>query len=321
MNEFELISKNFLPLAKNNNCALGLKDDCALIDKDETSQYVITKDIIVENVHFLSSNSADIVASKLLGVNLSDLASMGAIPKYYFLGLCLPNSKDEQWLNVFSQAFKETIDKFGGFLIGGDTVKTNDSLTLSLTAIGEVQKGKALLRSGARNGDDIYVSGFIGDSFLGLQLAKKKEYNTNNKDKKYLLNRYNHPTPRLQIGKSLVGIANSCIDVSDGLIADLEHLCNASEVGCNIKLENIPISDFAKKLLYLHDKKQLVTAGDDYELLFTASDTNKQKIMDISNILQVPITKIGTITKEKNINIYDTKNQIIQFEKSGYKHM
>lgn len=317
MDEFGIISKYFSPLAKNYSGALGLKDDAAIITPNTNNNIVVTKDAIVENVHFFKNDSAHDIALKLLGVNLSDLAAMGASPLAYLIGVILPKNTNQNWLEEFSASMADGIKQYGGALIGGDTVSHDGPLTLTLTAIGEIPLGKELKRSGAKEGDLVFVSGTIGDSYLGLQSIKGhvEAY-------EYLQERYHKPIPRIEIGIKLREIASACIDISDGLVADLTHICESSGVGSEINLKNIPLSTHSRKIV---DKNagmliKIINGGDDYELLFTCAAKKESEITNISKEVGIPIAKIGSITKGDKVTILDEAGSEIILQNGGYKH-
>ena len=314
MNEFSIIKKYLLPLAKNAQGALSLTDDAAILKTPKGYEQIITKDAIVAGVHFFGDEPADKIAQKLLRVNLSDLAAMGATPYSYFLALMLPKTTSENWIKSFAKGLEESQKDFAITLMGGDTT-SSPTLAFSITAIGLVKSGKALKRSGAKIGDDIFVSGTIGDSALGLYAIKNKLKNP------YLISRYLIPQPRISLGQELQGIANSCMDISDGLMQDLSHITNASGVGAEINWQDIPLSSAAKKLLpRLKNPYEIIAAGgDDYELLFTVPAKFSSKLQKISNKLSLPITKIGKITSNKQVLLLDNGDKI-NLSIKGYNH-
>ncbi len=322
MKEFELISKYFKPLAKGFKGALALKDDIAIFPKNNTHEYIITTDGMVEGVHFPENSMPDVVASRLLASNLSDIASCGGVPKYYLITGSIKEGMNKKWFKNFSDKLAEINKKYGIHLIGGDTVKSSTQLFFSVTLIGEVETGRALLRSNAMTGDDIYVSGNIGDAWIGLQILNGEFEKLSYDDKNYFINRYVSPTPRIELGKALVGVASSCTDISDGLLKDLENICTASHVAAEIKKEKISVAIHGE-----HFEEQ-ITGGDDYELIFTANPSKKGKIENISRDLGLKITKIGKIqTKNTNhseksqyITITDRSGKIINYSKTGYEH-
>jgi len=305
MDEFSIIEKYFAPLAEKYPDALGLKDDAALFKPAEGFDVVVTTDALVEDIHFFKDDNPEYLAQKLLGVNVSDLAAMGATPKAYLLTLMLPEGINDKWLPSFSEGLAKGCERFGGCLIGGDTTRSKYGLSLSLTAIGEVAQGKALKKSGAKPGDKIYVSGTIGDSYLGLQILSGKL----DLDSAYLKQRYYKPEPRIALGESLVGLASSCTDISDGLIADLEHICKASTVGAVIRAGDIPLSDDAKNSGV--NIQKLITGGDDYELLYTVADN-----------IEPPegAYYIGDIVDGEAVSVLDEEQKTIVLESRGYSH-
>ena len=247
--------------------------------------------------------------------NLSDLAACGAKPLYYLMTGNITSKQNEEWYKRFCRQLKKLQNKYGFRLLGGDTVKSsNDDIFLSATFIGKVKKDKMLKRSGAKIGDNIYISGKIGGGYLGLQALLKKQ-NFGNKNKAFI-KCYETPTPEIELGQKLVGIANSCTDISDGLIKDLNNICEASEKSAEIYLDKIP--------LYLTDKliEEQLTGGDDYKLIFTANKSKKKQLHNIADELKVKITKIGKITndKAKKTVILDKNLKPINFESKGYEH-
>lgn len=316
MREFELIEKFFKPLTKGSKAARGLSDDVATISLKSGEELVISKDLFVEDVHFLRRDGAFKIASKLLRTNLSDLASSGATPLYYMLGFSKNNAVDEEFCREFARGLKSVQDEFGLCLIGGDTVSAK-KLFFSITVFGAVKKTKILSRSQACAGDLIFVSGTIGDAFLGRKSAFDAK----------LIARHFFPTPRIELGKSLVKnkLSSCAIDVSDGLLADLGHICQASKLAAEIHLAQIPFSPSAQKFFETNSKiKQLdlLSGGDDYELIFSVNPKNKNKIPALSKALGVDLTCIGEFKKARNftVTLRDKKNQKIKIEKLGYEH-
>ncbi len=288
MNEFALIKKLFTPLSANFPGALGLTDDAALISPPDNMQLVITTDMLHETIHFIGNESPADIARKLVRRNLSDLAAMGAEPYCCFLGLGVPSTRGKAWLESFAEGLTEDLQKFAFPLSGGDTGNSKTHISLSLTACGLVPTGQALRRNGAQIGDDIYVSGTIGDAALGLKILRG-EFPPHSflKQDDFLKQRYLIPQPRLELGKKLREIANSCIDISDGLLQDLQHICTTSHCSATINYEKIPFS----RPLPPELKSELISAGDDYELLFTAPTEKSAEILALGE----NITCIGKI--------------------------
>jgi len=309
MQEFDLIKRYFAPLSAGFAGALSLCDDAAVFAPPAGHELVITKDAISEGVHFIGSESADLIAGKALRVNLSDLAAMGATPICYFLALILPKNTPEEWVQKFAQGLRETQSEFGIHLAGGDTISTLGTLSISITAIGSVPAGSALRRNGAKIGDDIYVSGTLGDAALGLKLLQNTEYRVPSTE--YLIARYLTPEPRLSLGHNLRGVASACMDISDGLVQDLGHICTSSKVGAVIYTDKIPISDAVKNVSGAIESA--INGGDDYELLFTAPP--EKEILIPENC-----TKIGKIVAGENVKIIGTNGEEIMLNKKGFLH-
>ncbi|MBL4801460.1 MAG: thiamine-phosphate kinase [Emcibacter sp.] len=318
--EFDLISQYFSPLSNQGAPAFGLRDDAAVLTPPEGKDLVFTKDALVAEVHFFSNDPADLVARKAVRVNLSDLAAMGAEPLGYLVALALPKDMQdiEGWVAAFARGLKQDQDEFDWSLFGGDTVSTTGPLMITITAIGTVDPGKALRRNGAQEADDIYVSGTLGDAALGLKCLTKEVVTPDSA----LINRYHLPQPRLDLGQNLWGIATSVMDISDGLVGDIRHLCALSGLGATIESDLIPVSDeFGKTLesfpLY---KKLIWNGGDDYELLFTAPAHVADDIRKISKSLGLDLTKIGRMTKEKAIVIQASNGDNLLQGEQGYRH-
>ena len=308
MNEFELIQNYFNWPLSDPGIELGIGDDAAIFNLDSGYQLVTTTDTLSEGVHFFKNDSPEDIAYKSLAVNLSDIAAMGATAKCFTLALTLPKL-DEIWLKQFSQSLKQTSKKYNVSLIGGDT--TRGPLNITITMMGVVEKSKAIKRSGARNGDNIYVSGEIGDAALCL-----KKINAGERPHKAELIKLNRPIPRIELGSALKGIANSCIDISDGLEQDLSHIIKASKVGAMVAIQELPLSQSMIKYIESNDDWALpLCGGDDYELCFTAPENFNSEIINIAEFCKIKITKIGVINDSKDLKIkgYDGQGQ-------SYKH-
>src|SRR5919106_5481147 len=314
--EFAFIARHLRPLASAPG-ALGLVDDAALLDPRPGMQLVLTKDAMVAGVHFLKGDPPGRIAQKLLRVNLSDLAAMGAAPIGYLLALARPRALDDAWLGAFCDGLAGDNTAFGVSLLGGDTVSTPGPLTLSLTAIGEVPKGEALLRSGARAGDDIWVSGSLGDAALGLAVLQGK-LAVAAPTRARLIERYRVPRPRLALGQALRDLAHGAIDISDGLIADLGHVLEASGVGAEVRADLLPLSEAAGHLPGAQEAA--LSGGDDYELLFTAPQKRRAQIEALSRRLDLPLTRIGEIRAGSDLRIRDADGEIIEPTSKGWRH-
>lgn len=293
MGEFDLIKYYFeQPQIQDSSVQLAIGDDCALVSVPDGYQLAITTDTMVENTHFLPSISPQDLAYKTVVTNLSDLASMGAKPKWISLALTLPKL-DEAWLAHFSQSLLQTLKDYNVTLIGGDTTK--GTLSITITAQGIVKKGIALCRHQAKPGDLIYVSGTLGDSAAGLQriLAGKRAVGF---DEEFLQQRHLRPTPRVALGQALVDIAHSAIDLSDGLNSDLRHILKRSQCAAEIELSSLP---FSSALLNLYERTQAeqfaLSGGEDYELCFTVPPENQTVLESRLRDLDVLCTCIGRV--------------------------
>jgi thiamine-monophosphate kinase len=314
--EFEFIARRLRPLATAPG-ALALTDDAALLDPSPGHQLVLTKDAMVAGVHFLPADPPGQIAQKLLRVNLSDLAAMGAAPLGYLLALARPKEITEGWLAEFCAGLAADNAAFEIALLGGDTVSTPGPLTLSLTAIGEVPRGAALLRGGARAGDDVWISGSLGDAALGLE-ALQGALAVAEPARAFLIERYRLPQPRLALGQALRGLASAAIDVSDGLIADLGHILEISGVGAELRVDALPLSAAARDLPGARDAA--LSGGDDYELLFTAAPECQAGIAALARPLGIPLTRIGAIRAGSDLRILDASGQTIVPPSKGWQH-
>ena len=322
LGEFEIIKTYFSPLSRAEKGAFNLTDDAAVIEIPDGKSMVVTTDTLVEGVHFLSEDLPENIAKKLLRVSLSDLAAMGSVPAYYNLSIATKLSTTSEWFKAFSEGLLADQIQFGVTLIGGDTVATSGPLTLSLTAMGFVKKGKAISRSGAKLGDDIWVSGLIGDAALGLRAAKGKLISISEENKNYLISRYTLPIPQTLLGPKLSGHVNSAIDVSDGLIGDLDHICETSKLGANIQITDIPISRAASIIVTEkpHYLDLILSGGDDFELLFTADKSFRTVAKSLTKMLDVNLTKIGAMVDRRSIEIFDKNGDKYFIQNNGYTH-
>ena len=320
LGEFERIRRFFAPLAGPGG--LGLVDDAALLDCAPGKRLVVTADAIVAGVHYLADDPPTLVARKLLRVNLSDLAAMGARPLHYVLTTALPAELGPEWLARFAQGLAEDQRRYSIDLLGGDSVSTRGPAVLSLAAIGEVAAGQEIRRSGAQPGDLIWVSGTIGDAFLGLDLLRGAYPNIASEHRDYLVNRFRVPEPRTELGPRLRGIASAMIDVSDGLLADLGHICETSRVAAIVELDLLPLSPAARAAVEGDRgvRAQMAVAGDDYELLFAAPADAAETIATLSLGLGVPVTRIGRVEAGKGARLVDAAGHQIPLETTGYRH-
>jgi thiamine-monophosphate kinase len=320
LGEFERIERFFAPLAGPGG--LGLLDDAAIVDCRAGQRLVVTADAIVAGVHYLPDDPPDLVARKLLRVNLSDLAAMGARPLHYLLTTALPAALGEEWIGEFTRGLAEDQRRFGIDLLGGDSVATSGPAVLSLTAIGQVSAGMEVKRSGARAGDLVWVSGTIGDAFLGLAVLRGAYPQLAPEHRAALIERFRLPNPRLDLGGRLAGIAHAMIDISDGLIADLGHICKTSCVAAVVELASLPLSPAARVIVDGEPgvRTALAAGGDDYELLFTASAGLAKAIDDLSSAIDIPITRIGKIESGEGVRLVDAAGQTVPIDEPGYRH-
>lgn len=328
MDEFALINAYFRSLSERvsgTRCDLGIGDDCALVSVPAGKQLAVTADTLIEGVHFpVDTDPAD-VGYKALAVNLSDLAAMGAAPAWFTLCLTLPACSAE-WLERFCQGVADLMRQCPVTLIGGDT--TRGTLSLSIQAMGLVDQGRALLRSGAQPGDDIYVSGVIGEAGIGLQLVQQQIPLVDDA-RQVAVQHLNRPQPRIAVGQGLLGLATACIDVSDGLLADLGHVLERSGVGARIDPVSVPIADALRNEHLLEQlgwrnrslaaaQQFAMTAGDDYELCFTAPASQRAVIDQLAQRLDIPLTRIGVITE--TLGLRDAISGDLITARRGYTH-
>ena len=312
--EFELIARYFRPLAAGREGALGLVDDAALIDVPAGERLVVTADALVAGIHFLPDDPSDRIARKMLRSNLSDLAAMGAKPLAYFMTCCFPRPLEESWLAGFAAGLAEDQREFGIALMGGDTTATPGPLTLSVTALGTVEAGRELRRSTAHAGDLVAVSGTIGDAALGYALRSGRL--AAGEGAAMLLSRHCLPQPRMTLGRSLVGLASSCMDVSDGLAGDLAHIAAASGLGAVIEAAKVPLSPQARAVLARDPQwlKTILTGGEDYELLFTVPPAQESALRDL------PVTVSGRMEPGRGVSVLDDAGHPLDLGAGGYRH-
>ena len=317
MHEFELINKYFSNLSSNNKSSLNLNDDVFF---DKSKKLVISVDTYIEGIHFIDFKDPDLVIKKILRSSISDLICKGVKPKYYFIsGSGNKRSFTKKNLKMISKSLNQEQKKYSIDLCGGDTTFSK-KLSFTITSVGF--SNKIVFRNKAKLNDDIYVTGNLGDSFVGLKVLQKKIHLNKNLTK-YFKERYYHPNLHLDITKKLLSIANTSIDVSDGLVADLEKLINKQKLSYKLFLQNIPISKNLNKLITLNIFKKItsMSCGDDYQILFTASPSKARIISKISKSLRIKISKIGKISdySEKS-QIIDEKNKKITLKNKGYFH-
>lgn len=322
LGEFEGIARYFAPLAAGCSGALGLLDDAALLEIEPGLRLVVTADALVAGVHYPADDPPGLIARKLLRVNLSDLAAMGAVPRAYLLVLATGEDFGEDRLAAFTAGLAADQDIFGITLVGGDTVATTGPAVFSITALGTVAEGRALRRAGARPGDVVYVSGTIGDGALGLAVQTGGLADLSRAHRERLVDRYRLPCPRLTLGQRLAGLATAAIDVSDGLVADLGHICDASNVAAEIAVERVPLSAAATAALAIAPGEwdRVLGGGDDYELLFTVPPEESNSLARLGDALDLPLTAIGHIVAGEGVRVLAADGSVITPRRPGYAH-
>ncbi|MBR0655064.1 thiamine-phosphate kinase [Plastoroseomonas arctica] len=307
--EFSLIYRHFRPLAAPG--ALDLRDDAAVFAPPLGRELVIAADAMVAGVHFLPDDPPETVGRKLLRVNLSDLAAMGATPFGYLMTTAFPRGIDDGWIARFAEGLALDQGLFSVGLLGGDTVSTPGPMTLSLTILGHVAPGRALRRSGARVGDGVWVSGTIGDGAFGLRAIRGQVAD----DAGFLAGRYRLPEPRVALGQALVGVAHAAMDVSDGLVQDFGHICRESGVGGVIEAALVPLSEPTRAAAAGEHALLPFHGGDDYELIFTAPE-------DAAVLaLGMPVTRIGRVVDaEQGVRLLDATGGAIDLPTRGWSH-
>ncbi len=333
MSEFDLIRRYFTRATPG--AVLGVGDDAALLQVSPGNVLAVSTDMLVCGTHFFPDADPFLLGHKTLAVNLSDLAAMGAVPRWATLAIAIP-SEEEAWLERFSAGFFALAQQYGVDLVGGDT--TRGPLNLCVTIFGEVPAQQALRRDGAKPGDDIWVSGQLGDAALALAHLQGR-IALDAAAFAVCAQRLHQPVPRVELGLALRGIANSAIDVSDGLLADLGHILEASQMGAEIQFDSIPTGmSFPRKressLLKALDsrfrgndsdegallRRCVLSGGDDYELCFTAAASRASEVQAISDRLQLPLTRIGKIVAGKGCIVHDTHGHPMNIEVEGYDH-
>ena len=308
--EFARIERHFRPLAGPGS--LDLADDAAVFTPPPGRELVIAADAMVEGVHFLRDDPPGLVGRKLLRTNLSDLAAMGATPLGYLMTVSVPRATPDAWFAGFAAGLALDQVEFGLTLLGGDTTSTRGPISLSLTILGTVPPGQALRRNGARAGDGIWVTGTIGDGALGLLAATGKLADLTG----YLADRYRLPRPRLDLVP--YGIAHAAMDVSDGLVQDLGHLCRASGLGAVVQAESVPLSDAAR----LAGRLELcLTGGDDYELLMAVPPTREAALLEAARAARMQVTRIGHfLAGDAAVTVLDRDGVAMDLATGGWSH-
>lgn len=322
--EFELIRRYLAPLAESCPGAQGLRNDAAVLKPPAGRDLVLTADMLTSGVHFLGQDPPDLVARKLLRVNLSDLAAMGATPLGYLLTVAWPGPPDESWIAAFAEGLAADQAAFAFPLLGGDTTGTPGPLTLSVTALGSVAEGKALPRSTARAGDQVYLSGTLGDGALGLKVLSGELEGLGEPAACFLADRYRLPRPRLSLGQALAdsALASAAIDLSDGLAADLGHVLEESSLAGEIEVSRLPLSEAAREALAAAPAliETVLAGGDDYELLFTAAPEEAEALAALGGEIGLALTPIGRLSEGRGLRILDSQGQELPLERPGWQH-
>ena len=318
MGEFDLIARYFTRAPRH--AVLGVGDDCALLQPQPGMQWAISSDMLVDGRHFLSTTPPARLGHKALAVNLSDLAACGAKPVAFTLALALPQI-DEAWLQGFSQGLWALADEHGCELVGGDT--TQGPLNICITVFGEVPPGDALLRQHAQAGDDIYVSGTVGDARLALEVFRGT-WSLEAEHFETARMRMEQPTPRVALGQALRGVANAAIDISDGLVGDLAHILKRSKVGAVLTTDwvadSAAISSAMQTLPLSRRLDYALAGGDDYELLFTAAPDQADAVQEAANDCGVPVTCIGRIMPTPGLQVLDTQGVAMSRRFASFDH-
>ncbi|HEB87807.1 MAG TPA: thiamine-phosphate kinase [Gammaproteobacteria bacterium] len=320
--EFEIVNRYFASQAfGGEDIILGMGDDAAVVSMPADKQLVVSIDTLISGVHFPLPTSAEDIAWKALAVNLSDLAAMGASPAWFTLALSLPEA-NHNWLAAFSESLADISSAYRIPLVGGDT--TRGPLSVTIQVAGYVEPGRALLRSGAKVGDQIFVTGSIGDAALGLYLLQRQSESQVGTDylSRDLIRRLNRPQPRIEMGQALQGIANACIDISDGLFADLSHILKASAVGARLHQAQIPLSEAAQQFLSENPplRSTIYNRGDDYELCFCVPAEKCGQMETMAKEQYCRLSHIGEIVSGHDLQLFDAQNNLLDYRHDSYDH-
>lgn len=324
--EDQLIARYFKPLATAAG-ALGLRDDAAFYSPPEGHELVLTADAIVSGIHFLSGDPADCVAQKALRVNLSDLAAKGAIPAGCLMTLAMPAGTNEPWLEAFASGLKTDCEHFSCPVFGGDTVRTDGPLSVSIFAFGVLPRGTMVQRKGAKPGDRVFVTGTIGDGALGLKLlrepARKTAWSLSDGDATHLIDRYRVPQPRVAMAAAVRAHASAAMDVSDGLVGDLAKLCDVSGVSARIEAKTLPLSAGARRALSSEPAliETVATGGDDYEILCTIAPDRIEGFREFATAANIGVTEIGEILEGHDPpRVIGADGATLTFARTSFSH-
>jgi thiamine-monophosphate kinase len=324
--EFDIIARYFAPLATETG-ALGLRDDAAVLMISEGHELVMTCDTLVEGVHFLKDDPAASVGHKALAVNLSDLTAKGSRGYAYMLSLALPSAISADWLEGFAAGLREVQDRTGISLVGGDTTASPGPITITITALGLVSHQHAVMRLGAKPKDRLYVSGTIGDAYLGLRLLREpalaETWGLSDEDVAFLVDCYRRPGPNNDLATLVRNFAQAAIDISDGLVGDIEKLCGVSHVGARIETGRVPFSAAAKKALQVAPNlvPVLITAGDDYGVVAAVSAKSAGDFESEAEGKSAAFTAIGEVLKaEQGLRVIDDQGRPLELKHKGFSH-
>ena len=319
--EDRLIARFFKPLATHPG-ALGLSDDAAFLAPPAGCDLVLKTDAIVGGVHFFPEDAPDLVASKALRVNLSDLAAKGARPLGFLLSLALPRETGEPWLTRFAQGLRGDSVLFGCPLFGGDTDRTPGPVVISVAMFGSVPTGTMVRRMGARAGDRIFVTGTIGDAALGVMIRKGKEWKLSEPQRQHLLSRYLLPQPRIVLAEAVRTHASAAMDISDGLAGDFGKLCRLSGVAADIDVARVPLSDAAKGVVAADGGtiETVLTGGDDYEIVCTVPGAKAESFQDAAKAAKVAVSEIGEVKAGEGARFLANDGRALIFKSTSFSH-
>jgi thiamine-monophosphate kinase len=319
--EFELIARYFVPLARAFKGAGNLQSDNAFLAADPRHDLVVKTDTIVAGVHFLADDLPQRVAAKALRVCLSDLAAGGATPFVYQLSLALPAQWTEKWLAGFAKGLAADQRRYGIVLCGGDTVTTPGPLTVTITAFGKVARGKGIGRGAARAGDELWVSGTVGDGALGLLAAQGGLRDLTPRHRAFLEDRYRLPQPRTALGHRLVGIAKATADVSDGLLADAGHIADASRLAVSIERDDVPLSPAARAAVAADPRlwANVLGGGDDYELVMAVPSRKRAALQAAARAAGIDVMRIGHFVRGSGVTV-TAAGRAVAAPRKGYVH-
>lgn len=316
MDEFQAIEKFFRKPTTDPRILLGIGDDAAIIRPTPGDDLVVTTDTLVNNVHFRMDWSPEIIARRVLNVNVSDVVAMGAVPCWAILAITMPDM-DEEWLSRFANSFHRLLQSYNMQLIGGDTTK--GPLSVTLTVHGVVERGRAVCRNGARNNDYIYVSGSLGAAALAVKMLEEKT-EFSDKQEKILLNTLFDPQPRVDLIPLLQQFASAAIDISDGLAADLGHICQQSNCRALVRLSDIPVHPLVKEKMGYGAGEFAITGGDDYEICFTVPEHLNTGFASYCLEHSIDVTHIGCIESGAEVCFLDENNKEVEIKTKGYQH-